>query len=99
MVVLGDCNAQLPEAIHERLAARGFVNAMARSGGGVGPTMDTAGVTPKAIDHIYVDPRLAGRLSGASVVREPGFRLDPPAPVGAWVHSDHLPVLAEFEGA
>ena len=97
-VVLGDFNASLPEEVHGCLAARGFVNAMVEAGGGAAPTMDTAGVSPKVIDHIYVDGRLAGRLVGARVVRAPGFRRDAAAATPAWVHSDHLPVLADLEG-
>lgn len=98
-VVMGDCNSPLGEAVHEMLMGRGFVNAMLRVGGGVAPTMDTAGVRPSAIDHIYVSPRLAGQLVSARVVREPGFRVDGSAPTGEWVHSDHLPVVAELDWA
>jgi len=94
-VVMGDFNSQTGEAVHQMLAERGFVNAMVRVGGGIAPTMDTAGVRPLAIDHIYVAPRLAGKLVSAEVVRGPGFRVDEPAPPGAWVHSDHLPVIGE----
>jgi len=95
-VVLGDFNAQVGEAVHQMLAGRGFANAMHQVGGGVAPTMDTAGVRPLAIDHIYVAPRLAPHLTSAQVVRGPGFRLAAPTPPGAWVHSDHLPVVAEL---
>ena len=67
---------------------------MERVGGGAAPTMDTVGVRPLAIDHIYVSPSLAERLGAARVVRDAGFRSD--APGQGWVHSDHLPVVAEL---
>jgi len=95
-VVLGDFNSPLGEPVHEMLAAAGFVNAMLRAGGGVTPTMDTAGVRPLIIDHVYASPPLAGHLTSAHVVRDPGFRADEPAAPGTWVHSDHLPVVAEW---
>ncbi len=94
MVVLGDCNSPPGDPVHQMLRSRGFVNAMAAVGGGLVPTMDTAGVRPQTIDHIYVGPSLSGHLSAAYVVRREGFRLDDPTP-GAWVHSDHLPVVAD----
>jgi hypothetical protein len=43
---------------------------MERVGGGAAPTMDTVGVRPLAIDHIYVSPSLAERLGAARVVRD-----------------------------
>ena len=96
-VVLGDFNSVLGEPAHDMLAARGYLNAMECGGGGVQPTMDTAGIRPAAIDHIYVSPALTGALRSAHVVRAPGFRLEAPIPEGAWVHSDHLPVIAEID--
>ena len=95
-VVLGDLNSEVGEPVHRMLSGRGLINAMERAGGGIVPTMDTAGVRLLAIDHIYVSPVLAGHLRSARVVRDPGFRQDAPAPEGSWVHSDHLPVLAEL---
>lgn len=95
-LVLGDFNSRPGEPAHAMLAARGFVNAMERVGGGVQPTVDTAGVHPAPIDHVYASPALAGALRSARVVREPGFRVDDPAPEGNWVHSDHLPVVVEL---
>lgn len=96
-VVMGDFNSPVGEAVHQMLTGRGFANAMLRVGGGIASTMDTAGIRQLAIDHIYASPLLAGRLTSARVVREPGFRVDEPAPEGAWVHSDHLPVIAALQ--
>lgn len=94
-VVLGDFNSEVGEPVHAMLQARGFVHAALRAGRGIEATMDTAGVRPRAIDHIYVDARMAGRVASARVVRDEGFRADAQAP-GRWVHSDHLPVTADL---
>jgi endonuclease/exonuclease/phosphatase family metal-dependent hydrolase len=99
-VVMGDFNCPVGEPVHEMLQGRGFVNAMARAGGGIIPTMDTAGLRPLAIDHIYLSPGLAAAgLTSARVVRDAGFRADEPTVPGTWVHSDHLPVVAELRWA
>ena len=95
-VVLGDFNCDIDERVHCDLKARGFVNAMERVGGGVQPTMDTVGISPWRIDHIYASPVLAPGLRWAVVVRSAGFRHDGPQVKSLWVHSDHLPVVAEF---
>lgn len=94
--VLGDFNSPPGEPAHTALAALGFVNAMERVGGGVQATMDTAGTGQLAIDHVYLSPPLAATLRAARVVRDTGFRMDAPAPAGAWVHSDHLPVVTDL---
>ena len=96
VIVLGDFNCPVEEAVHGLLAARGYVNSMATVGGGIQLTMDTVGIGRHRIDHIYVSPALADRLRRAEVVRRPGFRHDGPQVPGLWVHSDHLPVLAEL---
>ena len=83
------------EPIHAALAELGFVNAMEAAGGGIQPTHDTTGAVAYPVDHIYLSPSLAPRLTRAWVVREPGFWHDGPLPPGAWLHSDHLPVVAE----
>ena len=98
VVVLGDFNCDLDERVHRDLQARGFVNAMERVGGGVQLTMDTVGISPWRIDHIYASPALAPGLRRAAVERRAGFRHDGPQVKGLWVHSDHLPVVAEFAG-
>lgn len=95
-LVLGDFNAPIGEPVHQMLAEAGFVNAMRAVGGGARATMDTAGVRPLAIDHIYASPALGPALLTARVVRDAGFRQDDPAAPGTWVHSDHLPVVAEL---
>ena len=69
-----------------------------RAGGGVQLTMDTVGISPWRIDHIYASPALAPGLRRAAVERCAGFRHDGPQVKGLWVHSDHLPVVAEFAG-
>ena len=89
--VLGDFNCAPDEPIHVWLRELGFVNAMIAAGGGVQPTHDTAG----AVDHIYLSRSLAPALVRAEVIREAGFWHDGPPPPGAWLHSDHLPVVAE----
>jgi endonuclease/exonuclease/phosphatase family metal-dependent hydrolase len=96
VVVAGDFNAPLGETVHAIFSARGFTNAMEGAGGGVRATMDTDGIRPHAIDHIYVSPELSPALEAARVVTDPGFRAEAPAPAGTWVHSDHLPVLADL---
>lgn len=96
LVVLGDFNCDVDEAAHAHLRALGFLNAMATAGGGLQRTMDTAGIRPWRIDHIYVSPPLGPALTGAAVIRGPGFRTDTPRPEGVWDHSDHLPVRAEL---
>lgn len=96
-VVLGDFNCEVDEPVHGRLRDLGFVNAMATAGGGLQLTMDTADIHERKIDHIYLSPALASCLTSAAVVRDAGFRTDPPRPDGAWDHSDHLPVRAEID--
>ena len=68
---------------------------MAAAGGGVQPTHDSTGACAFAVDHIYFSRSLAPALVRAEVIRRPGFRHDGPLPPGAWLHSDHLPVVAE----
>ncbi|MBS11878.1 MAG: hypothetical protein CME19_09800 [Gemmatimonadetes bacterium] len=96
-VVLGDFNCDVSEAVHQHLCDLGFTNVMEAVGGGLQLTMDTDGVKPWKIDHIYVSSDLAGSLVSAAVIREPGFRTDPPRPAGTWDHSDHLPVRTDVE--
>jgi endonuclease/exonuclease/phosphatase family metal-dependent hydrolase len=99
VVALGDFNCEPDESIHEALASLGFVNAMTTAGGGVGPTFDSNGRVSVAIDHIYVSPALRPALVRAETVRAPGFAHDGPLPDGAWLHSDHVPLIAELEVA
>ncbi|NLN28810.1 MAG: hypothetical protein GX161_11360 [Firmicutes bacterium] len=97
MVILGDFNCERDEPVHVRLASLGFLNAMEAVGGGLRPTVDTAGKKIKrAIDHIYVSPHLADRLIAARVVDTLGFRHDEPRQPGTWDHSDHLPVIVDL---
>lgn len=96
VVVVGDFNCDVEERVHGHLKELGFVNAMASVGGGVELTMDTVGVGQWRIDHIYASAALALALREAQVIRSAGFRDDGPQVAGLWVHSDHLPVLAEF---
>jgi endonuclease/exonuclease/phosphatase family metal-dependent hydrolase len=86
--------------VHDVLKELGFVNALDTVGGGCQqPTMDTLGIKPtlQAIDHVYCSASLAPCLRGAWVVRDPGFRQEHDSAEGCWSHSDHLPVVAEFE--
>ncbi len=96
IVVLGDFNCDVDEAVHAHLRELGFLNAMAIAGGGVQRTMDTAGVREWRIDHIYLSPGLGPSLTTAHVERGAGFRTDAPRPDEVWDHSDHLPVLCEL---
>lgn len=97
VIVLGDFNSAVDEHVHGRLKDGSFVNAMEEAGGGVQKTMDTVGINIHYIDHIYLSPALAPRLKSAAVVRDEGFRHDGPQVEGLWVHSDHLPVVAELD--
>ena len=96
IVVLGDFNCEVDERIHGHLKKMGFANAMETVGGGNQRTMDTVGIQPHFIDHIYVSPSLKSYLTKAEVVRWEGFRHNGPQREGLWVHSDHLPVVAEL---
>ena len=96
MIVLGDFNSQVDEQVHQHLGEMNFVNAMETVGGGIQATMDTVGIRRHYIDHIYVSLSLASHLQGARVIRNPGFRHDGPQQKGVWVHSDHLPVVAQL---
>jgi endonuclease/exonuclease/phosphatase family metal-dependent hydrolase len=95
-VVLGDFNCDVSEPIHQHLRELNFVNAMERTDGGLQLTMDTADIKPSKIDHIYISASLEPSLSDARVIRDAGFRTDPPRPEGSWDHSDHLPVRADL---
>ena len=97
IVVLGDFNSQIDEDVHGYLDSAGFVNAMVRAGGGIQATMDTSGIERHYIDHLYFSSDMAERLITAEVVRLPGFRLEGPQLEDVWVHSDHLPVVAELD--
>lgn len=96
VVVVGDFNCDVEERVHEHLKGLDFVNTMEEVGGGVQLTMDTVGINEWRIDHIYASAALAASLQHAMVVRGAGFRDDGPQVGGLWVHSDHLPVVAEF---
>lgn len=96
IVVLGDFNCKVEEYMHEALRSRGFINAMEAVGGGVKPTFDATGRRHVAIDHLYVSPALASSLRYAEVIAKPGFFSDGLTP-GSWVHSDHMPVIAEID--
>jgi len=97
IVVLGDFNSEVNESVHEQMDSVGFVNAMAKVGGGIKATMDTCGIGRHCIDHMYFSRDVAERLISAEVIRLPGFRHDGPQRDGLWVHSDHLPVVAEVD--
>ena len=95
VVVMGDFNSEVTETFQQYLKRNGFMNAIERIHGAPQATMDTAGIKLHYIDHIYASPALAETLTSAEVVRWDGFRVDEQTP-GVWVHSDHLPVIAEF---
>jgi endonuclease/exonuclease/phosphatase family metal-dependent hydrolase len=95
-VVLGDFNCDSEGLIHRHLHEVGFVNAMVAASGGIQPTYDSIGLKSFAVDHIYLSLALAARLIRTEVIRRPGFWHDGPLPPGAWLHSDHLPVVAEM---
>ena len=95
MAVVGAFNCQTDER-HEVLHMADFVNAMEHAGGGIHATMDTDGIEPHFIDHIYLSASLIPYIGRARVVRDEGFRHDAPMPKGKWVHSDHLPVVVDL---
>ena len=98
VVMLGDFNCEIGERLHQVLADAGFANAMAAVGGGIQLTIDTAGIEGRwKIDHIYVSSSLTDRLTHAEVIRREGYRQDEPLLPGQWVHSDHLPVIADLD--
>ena len=98
VVVLGDLNSQVEEAIHSMLESKEFTNVMLKAGGGIQPTFNTVGLNGRwAIDHIYISGHLADYLTDAEVIRSEGFRHDGPQKPGLWVHSDHLPVVATLD--
>lgn len=97
VVVLGDFNSAVDEQIHKQLREIDFVNAMETAGNGIQATMDTVGINIHYIDHIYLSAALKPFLKSATVIRQDGFRHDGPQVEGMWVHSDHLPVVAELE--
>lgn len=91
VVVVGDYNSVMGEAVHQRLQERGFANAMQEFGGGIVPT---DGLGRVAIDHVYVSPQLKGRVTKAQVLSSHGFKKPEP---DSWAYSDHLPVVVDFE--
>jgi endonuclease/exonuclease/phosphatase family metal-dependent hydrolase len=100
LIVCGDFNSDVEEPLHQVLRDRGFVNAMGWTGR-IEPTFGKHGERPEhiyALDHIYLAPALAPRLTGARVVRDKGFWYPGPMQPGRWVLSDHLPVVAELRG-
>ncbi|MFT5365534.1 MAG: endonuclease/exonuclease/phosphatase family metal-dependent hydrolase [Candidatus Latescibacterota bacterium] len=97
IIVVGDFNSEVDEPVHQHIKALKFANAMETVGGGIQVTMDTTGKRTHSIDHIYVSASLIPHLKSATVVRNPGFRHDGPQEKGVWVHSDHLPVVAQLD--
>ena len=97
VIVLGDFNSESGGAIHQALRRRGFASTMELAGAGPPHTVtNLRGVGTLAIDFIYVSPSLLGAVEFSRVVSDPGFRMSSFAGEDAWVHSDHLPVVAEF---
>jgi endonuclease/exonuclease/phosphatase family metal-dependent hydrolase len=96
LVVLGDFNCEVHEAIHTQLQGLGLLNVM-QAGGGLAPTRPSVGPAEHAIDHIYISASLQPSLTHAHVVRSVGFCSKETQREGLWVHSDHLPVIAELE--
>jgi endonuclease/exonuclease/phosphatase family metal-dependent hydrolase len=99
IIVVGDFNSEISEKIHGHLRDMEFANAMQEVGGGIEATMDTVGINIHYIDHIYCSKTMAPKMKNARVVRDAGFRHDGPQVEGVWVHSDHLPVVAELSEA
>lgn len=99
VVVMGDFNCEIDEAMHRLLKQRGLVNAVETVGPGLSPTTRALGADRRAIDHIYVSAALAGRLAEAEVVRWPGFYHPGPDAAPGALHSDHLPVVAALSDA
>jgi endonuclease/exonuclease/phosphatase family metal-dependent hydrolase len=95
IVVMGDFNSLYGTIIHNALLQRGFLNTMIISGGGLVSTMNTT--KPRALDHIYVSPSLIGNVRSSYVIQDYDFAVADAANPDHWVHSDHLPVVAELE--
>lgn len=97
-IVLGDFNSEPGEPLHEVLAARGFVNAVAAAWGRTVSTVNSleGGVSSASVDHIYISDSLAEHLVAARVVLDDGFMMPLMVAPEDWVHSDHLPVVAEL---
>lgn len=98
-IVMGDFNSEPGGPLHEVLVERGFVNAVEAAWGRTVSTVNSpeGGVSSASIDHIYLSADLAGHLVSARVVLEPGFMYPLMFGPDDWVHSDHLPVVAELE--
>lgn len=93
LVVLGDFNCDVGEAPHRGLSDLGLVAALPDT---VSATVDTIGVPPRRVDHVYLAPRLASASTVARVVRSSGYRSDHEREL---VASDHLPVLVDLDAA
>ena len=74
-----------------------FTNAMEAVVGGIQATMDTVGIRIHYIDHIYFSASLSPDLQNAKVIRDTGVRHDGPQETDLFVHSDHLPIVAEWK--
>ena len=61
-IIMGDFNCEVHEQIHTDLKKLNFSNVMEEVGGGVQWPMDTIGVTPHKIDHIYMSQPLTSNL-------------------------------------
>lgn len=95
VIVLGDFNSLVGTVIHNTLRERGFLNAMEISGGGLVSTMNST--NPRALDHIYVSSTLIGKVRSSHVISDEDFAVADAANPDRWVHSDHLPVIADIE--
>lgn len=97
-IVLGDFNSEPGGPLHEVLRARGFVNTVQAAWGRTVSTVNSreGGVGSASIDHIYISESLAEYLVSARVVLDRGFMMPLMVSPDDWVHSDHLPVIAEL---
>ncbi len=96
-MVAGDFNREAPEFVHRALLARGFRNALELAGKAPRATKHRNNPPPHAVDHIYLDGRLAGRLRSARVVDDARFAEAAGIDDTGWVFSDHLPVVCELD--
>jgi len=94
----GDLNHTPMRPEYARWLAAGLVDTFKTAGSGSEITMPRpTGEAPKRIDYVWAHGAMAQRAREVRVLNERPFCLDPNNPA-AFALSDHLPVMATFEG-
>ena len=92
----GDLNHRPDGPEYARWRAAGLVDTYTRNDGLATSTIPST--TPEArIDYIWANPPLANRCQSFRVLFEGGFRTNP-EDARSFALSDHLPVMADFDG-